>query len=746
MARKVPLLKPAHAQARLKFAHDHLADLEESWEKALWSEGLNSTRCVWRTKNDEHHPKNTIPNVKHGGGASCCGGVSLHMGQDDCTVLRRGGPGKVLKQELMHEDVPLSVEESRNSTTRPWNLVQEPGEITLQDYLQSNSDQKTSPTELLRDVLKDLEFAHRRDIIHGDVRHQNVVVDNKGRAKLIFGKCQRIEDDQNYQGELQKSGELAYYILSGGGSYYKSDSAGSWTNKDIVLDFTEGMTHPDPTKRRSVQEALQHPIFWTDERKQAYLKSLANLQELKQPNNRTRDDQQFKDDAVGPQQSCILILVTVFSKAAIHMNVYEDTVVRSRMEMSECSKTEDVYQTLHRPPAVSIPNSTHEPVRPRRLKTMLPIFNTLLLVAIVVMLGLHDWIMAFHPYPLRCHAQEAISQLDSYVHCRSMATDMALHGLAMETPSNPSRKSVRALALFWLMRLPILFSSSWCQRSKSDFFDLNDGGLKALQPLTLCQRDTTGGTATKQSLPALLMGMVELRPAEGVNTVCAAKRLAQTYPVANEPRSTEVNNPQASGVVEGNKREELWRLHGGVFYLFWEAEGNCTAAVKFCEDRNSEVVTIHNSEGQNTEGSGHSDYDYLDFYFNTNPDLLATAPSHYCYVCLCLQDWILSQANGRKLWINIVGVTTTHLNESLYHCPPDDENSDTMQGWVCESPQRPNFGFFHRKMFRDHFFLDTPTELPESSASTAVSVHSVKVYVITASVLSLLCPLRRLFT
>ncbi|KAI4874303.1 hypothetical protein NFI96_003226 [Prochilodus magdalenae] len=59
MARKVPLLKPAHLQARLKLAHDHLDDPEESWKKALWSDVLNSTCHVWRTKNDEHHPKNT---------------------------------------------------------------------------------------------------------------------------------------------------------------------------------------------------------------------------------------------------------------------------------------------------------------------------------------------------------------------------------------------------------------------------------------------------------------------------------------------------------------------------------------------------------------------------------------------------------------------------------------------------------------------------------------------------------------
>ncbi|KAL0152465.1 hypothetical protein M9458_052188, partial [Cirrhinus mrigala] len=71
--RKVPLLKPAHVQGRLKFAKDHLDDPEEAWEKVMWSDeikielfGINSTRCVWRKNKDEYNPKNAIPTVKHG--------------------------------------------------------------------------------------------------------------------------------------------------------------------------------------------------------------------------------------------------------------------------------------------------------------------------------------------------------------------------------------------------------------------------------------------------------------------------------------------------------------------------------------------------------------------------------------------------------------------------------------------------------------------------------------------------------
>ena len=68
---KVPLLK----QARLKFAKDHLDDPKEAWEKVMWSDetkielfGINSTCRVWRKRNAEYNPKNTIPTVKHGGG------------------------------------------------------------------------------------------------------------------------------------------------------------------------------------------------------------------------------------------------------------------------------------------------------------------------------------------------------------------------------------------------------------------------------------------------------------------------------------------------------------------------------------------------------------------------------------------------------------------------------------------------------------------------------------------------------
>ena len=63
-------MKMAHVQARLKFAKEHLDDPEEVWEKVMWSDetkielfGINSTCLVWRKRNAEYNPKNTIPTV-----------------------------------------------------------------------------------------------------------------------------------------------------------------------------------------------------------------------------------------------------------------------------------------------------------------------------------------------------------------------------------------------------------------------------------------------------------------------------------------------------------------------------------------------------------------------------------------------------------------------------------------------------------------------------------------------------------
>ncbi len=99
---KIPLLKKAQVQARLKFANDS----DENWVKVLWSDetkmklfGINSTRHVCRRSNAAYDPKNTIPTVKQGGGNirrwGCCsamGTEQLHRIKEtmDWDMYRQG--------------------------------------------------------------------------------------------------------------------------------------------------------------------------------------------------------------------------------------------------------------------------------------------------------------------------------------------------------------------------------------------------------------------------------------------------------------------------------------------------------------------------------------------------------------------------------------------------------------------------------------------------------------------------------
>ena len=112
-ARRVPLLKPAHVQKRLKFAYAHLDDAEDSWEKVLWSDetkielfGHNTTKRVWRKKNDEYIPKNTIPTVKHGGGSIMLWGCFSAHGTGRLHCIKKRMTGAVYCEILGNNLLP----------------------------------------------------------------------------------------------------------------------------------------------------------------------------------------------------------------------------------------------------------------------------------------------------------------------------------------------------------------------------------------------------------------------------------------------------------------------------------------------------------------------------------------------------------------------------------------------------------------------------------------------------------------
>ncbi len=112
-ARRVPLLKPVHVQARLKFAREHLNDPEEDWENVIWSDetkielfGKNSTCRVWRRKNAELHPKNTIPTVKHGGGKIMLWGCFSAKGPGRLICVKERMNGAMYREILSENLLP----------------------------------------------------------------------------------------------------------------------------------------------------------------------------------------------------------------------------------------------------------------------------------------------------------------------------------------------------------------------------------------------------------------------------------------------------------------------------------------------------------------------------------------------------------------------------------------------------------------------------------------------------------------
>ncbi|GFY16012.1 transposable element Tcb2 transposase [Trichonephila clavipes] len=76
VARKKPLIGKRNRVKRLKFAKEHILISQQFWNEVIFSDeskfnifGSDGRRMVWRKPNTSHHPKHTIPTVKHGDGS-----------------------------------------------------------------------------------------------------------------------------------------------------------------------------------------------------------------------------------------------------------------------------------------------------------------------------------------------------------------------------------------------------------------------------------------------------------------------------------------------------------------------------------------------------------------------------------------------------------------------------------------------------------------------------------------------------
>ncbi|KAI4902034.1 hypothetical protein NFI96_009941 [Prochilodus magdalenae] len=81
---KVPLLKKAHVQTRLKFANEHLDDSESDWENVLWSDQTKlSSLAITQLALFGGREMLTMTQRTE---TLCFGGVSLLRAQDNFTT------------------------------------------------------------------------------------------------------------------------------------------------------------------------------------------------------------------------------------------------------------------------------------------------------------------------------------------------------------------------------------------------------------------------------------------------------------------------------------------------------------------------------------------------------------------------------------------------------------------------------------------------------------------------------------
>ena len=128
-------------KARFEFAKRHMGVSLNVWRKVLWSDETKielfshqGKRYVWRKPNMSHHPKNTIPTVKHGGGSIMLWGCFSAAGTEKLVQVEGRMDGahyrNILEQNLFQSACDLRL--GRRFTFQQDNDLKHTAKATLE--------------------------------------------------------------------------------------------------------------------------------------------------------------------------------------------------------------------------------------------------------------------------------------------------------------------------------------------------------------------------------------------------------------------------------------------------------------------------------------------------------------------------------------------------------------------------------------------------------------------------------------